>query len=343
MCLLSTLQKRNKSFVGKKPMIPSSLRCTRYSNLVLEVHTVGYPEQGESIVTFLKDGARVLLTVITDSYKTANTDTVKQILEDNGHPAVNIFIWTHPDEDHSVGIEALLDEFDGGHAATVYMPANLTRDIITCEAAKKAFDYLVNNYNTGQRYHLLSILTVGDQVVTQSGFEIHERLTNRTITGNISFLLPDTSLTMRRSYQGAKNPGDMNDFSLVYVLELNGIHYFFGGDMTKQSMQFIERKDRSYLENIRFVKIPHHGSTEPLKLVDRLTPFQLKKAVATTTVFKATHPYKDTLDKYAEICEHISSTDSGQDSYGSIRLDFSVTRMHVPFSICKGNAKVVRR
>lgn len=323
-------------------MIPSSLRCTRYSNLILEVHTVGYPEMGESIVTFLKDGTRVLLTVITDSFKTDNADEVKHILEYNGHPSMNVFIWTHPDEDHSVGIENLLDEFDSGHKAIVYMPANMSKDIITCEAAKNAFDYLVKHYDTGRRYQLRPILTVGDQVVTQNSFEIHERLTNRTITGNFSFLLPDASLTMRRSYHGANNAGDMNDFSLVFVLELNGIHYLFGGDMTKQSIQFIERKDRSYLENIRFVKIPHHGSTEPLKLVDKLVPFQPKKAVATTTVFKATHPYMESLDKYADICEHVYSTDRGPNSFGSICLDFSVTRMHLPSPICKGNAKIVR-
>lgn len=323
-------------------MIPSSLRCTRYSNLLLEIHTVGYPEMGESIVTFLKDGTKVLLTVITDSFKTGNADEIKLILEDNGHPSVNVFIWTHPDEDHSVGIETLLDEFDSQRKATVYMPANMSENIMTCDAARNAFDYLVKNYTSGRRYQLIPILTTDDQVVTQNSFEIHERLTNRTITGNFSFLLPDSSLTIRRSYHGAKNSGDMNDFSLVFVLELNGIHYFFGGDMTKQSVQFIERKDSSYLENIRFVKIPHHGSTEPLKLVDKLVPFQPRKAVATTTVFKATHPYKETLDKYAEICEHVFSTDRGPECFGSVCLDFSVTRMHVPSPVCKGNAKVAR-
>lgn len=323
-------------------MIPSSLHCTRYSNLVLEVHTVGYPEMGESIVTFLKDGAKVLLTVITDSFKTDNADEVKRILEYNGHPTINIFIWTHPDEDHSVGIEDLLDEFDGDRKATVYIPANMTKDIMTCDVAKNALDYLIKNYDTGRCYQLCSILTIDDQVLTHNGFEIRERLTNRKITGCFSFLLPDTSLTMRRSYHGAKNPGDMNDFSLVYVLELNGINYLFGGDMTKQSIQFIERKDRSYLENIRYVKIPHHGSNEPLKLVEKLTPYEPKKAVATTTVFKDTHPYKDALDKYAEICEYVSSTNRGVESYGRIRLDFSVTRMHVPTPVYYGNAKVVR-
>ncbi len=322
-------------------MVPASLCCIKYSNLVLEIHTVGYPEMGESIVTFLKDGKKVLLTVVTDSFKTDDADEVKNILDDNGHPSINIFIWTHPDEDHSVGIEDLLHEFDRDHNASVYMPGNMTKDMMPCEAAKGAYDYLIANYNTRDRYQLCSILTFENQVVTLSAFEIRERQTNRTINGSLSFLLPDSSLTIRRNYHGAKNSGDMNDFSLVYVLELNGIHYFFGGDMSKQSIQFIERKNSSYLENIRFVKIPHHGSTEPLKIVDKFKSFQPKRSVATTTVFKTTHPYKDAIEKYAELCSHVSSTDRGEKSFGSIRLDFAITRMQVPQPILKGNAKVV--
>lgn len=323
-------------------MIPSVFRCTRYSNLLLEVHTVGYPEMGESIVIFLKDGGRVLLTVVTDSFKTNNADEVKRILAENGHPSLDIFIWTHPDEDHSVGIESLLDEFDSWHKATVYMPANISKDIMSCESSQNAFDYLMKYYNSGRYYQLYPIVTVDEQVLTPYGFEIYERTTNRKISGSISFLLPDTSLTMRRSYHGAKNSGDMNDFSLVYVLELNGIHYLFGGDMTEQSIQFIERKNKYYLENIRYVKIPHHGSKEPMKLVDKLIPFQLNKAIATTTVFKANNPYEDTLDKYAEKCEHVISTDRGEEAYGSVRLDFSISRMKVPSPVCRGNAKIVR-
>ena len=76
-----------------------------FSNLVLEVHTVGYPTQGESIVTMLKDGDRVLFTVVTAAFYTDSSDEVSAILHRNGDPNINIFVWTHPDEDHSVGIE----------------------------------------------------------------------------------------------------------------------------------------------------------------------------------------------------------------------------------------------
>lgn len=323
-------------------MIPSLFRCDRYSNLWLEVYTIGYPDMGESIVTFLKDGNHVLMTVVTDYYKTDDADEVWRILEVNGHPPVDIFVWTHPDEDHSVGIESFLDEFDSNRTTIVYMPANLTMDDIPCEAAKKVYDYLVRNYNVGRKYQLNSILTIEDQVVTLNCFEIQERLTNRKISGKFHFLLPDSSLTIRRSFNEAKNSGDMNDFSIVYVLELNGMHYFFGGDMTQQSIQFVERKDKFYRENIRYVKIPHHGSLEPINIAEKLIPFKRREAVATTTVFKTTHPYEEALDRYSEFCKHISSTDRGSAHFGSIQLNFNITNVQVPTPVYGGNAKMVR-
>ena len=36
------------------------LEVSDFASLVLEVHTVGYPVMGESIVTMLKDGDKVL-------------------------------------------------------------------------------------------------------------------------------------------------------------------------------------------------------------------------------------------------------------------------------------------
>lgn len=323
-------------------MTPKVFQCVRFARLTLEIHTVGYPKMGESIVTFLKDDSRVMLTIVTDSFKTDHADVVKNILDSNGHPSIDLFIWTHPDEDHSVGIEALLEAFDPNHQASIYMPANLDEDIMPCASAKNALAYLEYNYNTGRRYLLNPICIVKNQVLKLSTFVIHERFSNRNISGSFNFLLPNGPLTSRRCFHKANNPGDINDFSLVYVLELNGIHYLFGGDMTSQSIQFIDSDNFYFLENIRYVKIPHHGSKDPSRLVDMLIPYQPKKAVATTTVFKTTHPDKEALDKYFTICEHISSTDRGNLDSGSIKLEFNLSNMRVPSPVCNGNAKIVR-
>lgn len=321
-------------------MMLSNIEVVRFSDVCLEIHTVGYPEMGESIVVLLKESDKVLLNIITDSYHT-EVNTVETILENNGRPCVDIFVWTHPDEDHSVGICDLLDNFDSKGQAKIYMPSNLSKDLITSQAAQEAFDYLMQKYNRGQRYRLTTIGVDDEMTLPSWKFILRERQTNRVISGSLTFLQPESSLTQRRGYQGAKNAGDINDFSIVYVLELNGIRYFFGGDMTHQSIQFLSGHS-TYLDNIRYIKIPHHGSKKPIKLADLLSAYEDKKAIATTTVFKDTHPYEDILDKYGIICKHVSSTHRGEDSYGSIQLNFSLSKMIVPEPIYRGNACQVR-
>ena len=313
-----------------------------FSNLVLEVHTVGYPTQGESIVTMLKDGDRVLFTVVTDSFCTDSSDEVSAILHRNGDPHINIFVWTHPDEDHSVGIENLLTTFDSQHEAIVYIPANISRELMNNDSARTALDYLVANYNKMRRYNLSSIGSTQGIELPHQSFVVKSRRTGREIVGYFHFLLPDTSMSFRRAYHHVRNSGDMNDFSIVYVLSLNGLRYFYGADMTNSSMKFLRTDKSQYLDNIRFIKIPHHGSKDSAKAVGLLKPYEEKKAVATTTVYGATNPFSPSLDAYKSICAYVSSTDRGLEPFGCIQMDFKVNDTLMPTPICRGNAKQVR-
>lgn len=320
----------------------SKLEVSEFSNLVLEVHTVGYPVMGESIVTMLKDGDKVLYTIVTDCFKTADADVVKEILVSNGSPTIDVLVWTHPDEDHSVGIEELLDAFDKERKARVYKPINLSSDILNNDAAKAALDYLEENYNKNQKYKLIPIGSFEGMEPPNMSFEIKERTTGRVIFGSMHFLLPNSTLADRRNYTRARNSGEMNDFSVVYVLMINGVRYFYGADMTRASAKFLTGDNCYPLDNIRFIKIPHHGSNEPAELPGMLMCTGEKMAVATTTVYNSTNPTDGTLNKYAKICAYVSSTDRGDKPYGDIQLNFKVTDMSVPKAIYHGNAKQVR-
>lgn len=318
------------------------LEVSDFSSLVLEVHTVGYPVMGESIVTMLKDGNKVLFTMVTDCFKTAYADVVKEILISNGKPSVDVLVWTHPDVDHSVGIEELLDAFDKGRKAKVYIPLNLTNDILNNDAAKAALDYLEVNYNMNRKYMLIPIGSFEGMTPPNMSFEIKERATERVIFGSLNFLLPNSTLVDRRNYKGIRNSGEMNDFSIVYVLMINGVQYFYGADMTRASVKFLNGENCYPLDNIRFIKIPHHGSNEPAELPGMLMTTGDKIAVATTTVYNSTNPTDGTLNKYAKICAYVSSTDRGDKHYGDIQLNFKVTDMSVPEAVYYGNAKQVR-
>lgn len=322
-------------------MIPSNLRVMNFSSLVLEIHTIGYPLEGESIVIFLKDGDNVIFTLVTDCYRTECRDEIAQVFAEKGNPTIDVFVWTHPDEDHSVGIDTMLNAYDSAHQARVFMPIELTRDVLKNDCSKVVYDYLMRHYNNGCRYQLTPIGSFVGMPAPSIPFEIQERSTGRVITGAIRFLLPNSTLAVRREDSKVRNSGDMNDFSVVYVLELNGLRYFFGADMTKAGVKFLEGDNLMYLENIRYIKIPHHGSKEPKRLPAILRPFENRKVVATTTVFGTANPTNETLDRYAYLCSNISSTGRGDETYGRVRLDFSVTDMAVPDPLLYGNAAVV--
>lgn len=324
-------------------MVPSNLRVMNLSSLVLEIHTIGFPIEGESIVVFLKDGDKVIFTLVTDCYRTENRDEIAQVFAGNDNPPIDAFVWTHPDEDHSVGIETMLEAYDSAHQARVFMPIELTRDIMKNDRSRAAYDYLMSHYNKGRRYQLTPIGSFDGMPAPSVSFGIQERSTGRVITGAIRFLLPNSTLAARRENSKVKNSGEMNDFSVVYVLELNGVRYFFGADMTKTGVKFLEGDSLMYLENIRYIKIPHHGSNEPKRLPAILKPFEKRKVVATTTVYGTTNPAKGALNRYAYLCSHISSTGRGKDTYGRVRLDFRVTDMIAPEPQLYGNASVVRR
>ena len=113
--------------------------------------------------------------------------------------------------------------------------------------------------------------------------------------------------------------------------------------MTRSSMQFLKADKSQYLDNIRFIKIPHHGSRDSAKAVGLLRPYSDNKAVATTTVYGVSNPFDQSLDEYKTICAHVSSTHHGTAPYGSIQLNFMVNdTLQVPTPVYGGNATKVR-
>ena len=71
-----------------------------FKSLQIHFYTVGYPQEGEAILTIICDKQEVLGTSLTDCYKNVsqNYNHINAILAAHGNPSVNVFIWTHPDQ-----------------------------------------------------------------------------------------------------------------------------------------------------------------------------------------------------------------------------------------------------
>lgn len=289
----------------------------------------------------LMDKEDIIYNVFTDNYDVNGFQYwLSELPEDT---RIDAFIWTHPDEDHSLGIDRLLAKFDPDKMADIYLPTSLTKQLLKDNnklAALSSYEYLKNNYNKGKRYQWNEIsLCAGEEIRYFCRRKIIDRTNNNCVTFQIGFILPYSSVINRRVDRSKMNNGEMNDLSLFFIIELNKVRYIFSGDLAEINLQFIED---DYLSECRFVKIPHHGSREPINLLDKIQGLPTLKPQSVATVFGSTHPYDDVLDKYAKKCQAVYSTGRGNHPYGTVTLDYNVKDTQKHTVVLQGNAAMVR-
>lgn len=317
------------------------IRIDGFENLHLRIRTVGYPNNGESIMISLMNKDEEIFNIFTDSY------------DDNGYQywisklpkstRIDAFIWTHPDEDHTLGIEKLLTNFDPDKKANIYLPTSLTTDKLTQNgkiAAAKCYNYLKANYNTGTKYNWNEISLMTEESIRYCcKKQFINRNNNNTLTFQIGFMLPNSAITNRRVEKSVMSSGQINDLSIFFVIELNKARYIFSGDLSKTNMQFL---DDDFLSRCRFIKIPHHGSKDPIKLVDKIQQLPSAEMYSVTTIFGSSHPYDDVLDRYAEKSTAVYSTGRGNCQYGLVEIDYYIEDINKHTINLDGNASIIR-
>lgn len=318
-----------------------SIKIDDFENLHLRIKTVGYPNNGESIMVSLMDKDKELYNVFIDSYDVDGY----QYWESNlpKETRVDAFIWTHPDTDHSLGVNKLLTAFDSEQKASIFLPTSITEDLLVKnekEAAIPCYSYLKDNYNKGRTYQWNEVsLWKEEEIRYFCKRKIVNRRNNDSITFQIGFLLPNSAVINRRVDMPKMNGEQMNDLSLFFIIELNKVRYLFTGDLSEINIKFLED---DYLSRCRFIKIPHHGSKDPIKLIDKIQHLPSCKPHSVTTVFGSTHPFDEVLDKYAEKCKAVYSTGRGDKQYGLVDIDYYVMNLNEYTINLEGNAEKVR-
>lgn len=319
-------------------MISGLLNVEDLSNLHVKIRVLGYSPQGETICLSFVDGENEYYTVVTDCYEIDGVRGWSSILPEQ--TTLFAFVWTHPDDDHSQGINKLMDTFDEDGKAHIFLPIGLTKKYLEENGKSQAateFENLRKKYNVGRKYQWNEIsLGEGEDARRLISILIREKISGRELTAIFGFFLPNGALVSRRLNEGL-GAGEANDFSVVYYMELNGARYLFTGDLANQSIQFI---NSDWTKDCRFVKIPHHGSKDPVRLIPLISPYE-DKMVSVCTVYNTTHPYPEVIDKYKAISSKVISTDKGGNGYGLVELDFYVTDIDKDQEQLVGDAKVL--
>lgn len=80
-----------------------------YSNsLFFEVYLIGYNSQGESILFFLRTDEGVIYSGVVDCYTYKSINKTIDLLKKENIEKIDFLCWTHPHDDHSLGIDKLL-------------------------------------------------------------------------------------------------------------------------------------------------------------------------------------------------------------------------------------------
>lgn len=259
--------------------------------LKFNVYVIGYKGQGESIVFTLENDYSVIYSGVIDCFEKENINETINLLKNKLNiEKLDILCWTHPHEDHTKGMDKLINSYTSEKTKLVY-PANIynvkqenehmrktseiLKEIILSQKHKKQELYPINGYRPIDRRQL------GNQL--DKSYEL-----------NIVALTPVSSVLEKRILQGKENTP--NDYSISLLVSIGGVSFLFSGDIQDIT---IKKIDTSYLpDKIDYVKIPHHSSKHSLSLLNWFSKSN-KSSISCTTEYSISNlPDKGVIDKY---------------------------------------------
>lgn len=289
------------------------------NDLLLDIFVIGYPDQGESQVIILRDNSHIYFSCVIDCYRHNAVNKTIEILKFIGIKHLDMFIWTHTDEDHSLDIENLVSAYCS--AKTSFILPELTygnkKDFIDySEEIKKSFD-LINSFNQGQNYNVSTATAVPNGHSNIWRNEFIDKDTTAKLLFEIIAVAPCSAL-LRRRYDA----GDLkkkNDLSIATIFKIGELNLFFSGDVEDQSINQIADY---HFENVRYIKTPHHSSTTSTKIVDKFEKNATAKILkSVSTVYKQHNlPHPDVVERYKKISNTFISTGLGSKDSG---VDFT--------------------
>lgn len=309
--------------------------------LKLRIFTIGYSSEGESILGIIDDGHKHLFSFVVDSYQIGNKEgfmfnATLEKLKELGICSIDAFIWTHPDDDHSKGIETLLATFDKEAKAAIFLPAMLNGELDITDETRANLDYLFYNYNRGTKYNMNMVVKNQNMDCSALKLTFKERRSGRIIAAVFHFLAPAGARLLRETC--VNKSFKFNRMSIMFSLRFNHFDYLFCGDLMGDDVQFL---DKEFLKNVQFVKIPHHGSYHTKQLPELFVRQNTNHVVATTTTFaKSNLPDKKTIEMYKPFCKGVYSTSNGSHKHSCIETSFNILDLSSNV-VLSGNAKPV--
>lgn len=298
---------------------------SNFEKIYLEVYLIGYPNEGESILFLIRTSGvenRIIYSGVIDSFEVDNVNQTQNLMDYFSLEQVDFLCWTHPDDDHSIGIDAILDKYATKNTRIVYPYALLEIKQHLKEDAQKLCDSFHNTImrkKDKNRYKLFG---------AQSGSLLHSleivNYSGETYRLEISALTPAVSIV---SSQCDNKALDTNSLSVMLMINFAGINVLLTADVENRTLRFLS-EEIELPPMLHYVKIPHHGSTGSDELLNMFGEVNLTELACTTVYKKSKLPKQAILDKYGGIANAVYCTSEaileGNSAVGIIGVQFDI-------------------
>lgn len=300
----------------------SNLLCyvSDFENLEVHIFVIGYKNLGESCLVLYTDKGnanKVIFSMVVDSYVQEHRNLTRKLLIKYHVDKLDVVCWTHPHHDHSLGIDDLVKEFYNDKMIFIrpdFYYGQSDKGLLKSEC-NRTIDICSNIFTCLKRENLLPIKSLGGTNFCYQ-IDLMSEIENKIKTSDLFFLTPNIStLDWKAIYQeSCSNP---NDLSVSFVLSLDEYMSYFGGDAENDN---IKSCNKHLLNDIRWVKVPHHCSKTSDALVYNLGTNV--DYAASTVFFKHKLPAEDVQKLYAEKTKLYMTQKSTKDvkKYGVIEF-----------------------
>lgn len=303
----------------------TEVKISRYKQVVyfekdlcIETYVIGYKNEGESILFFVRADGGISFSGLVDCYKLDDVDKVKDILQENEIEKLDFICWTHPDLDHSKGLVDIIKNYVS-QKTNIWIPEGVDAQEITCSKdVKELFiqfkkcmidmDAEYNVYSASDRKDMMGY----NSICFQKGVDIFPL--------EIISYAPNSKIIRKQNYT---DKFIKNDRSVFFVLALGSARIFLTGDVEDST---IEKIPSNFFEkHIHIMKIPHHGSDSSGKMLD--LGWQVCD-VACSTVYRKGHsdlPLANIMKRYSEVSQYLLCTGKADrtketEKYGIVKI-----------------------
>lgn len=301
------------------------------SKFRLKIFTMGGNGVGESYLILFMDESKVVYSILIDSLVTTidGKDVIlpMKFIEHYEIKKLDCIIWTHPHDDHSMGLDTIIGKYYGKQTKGFlpkFVYGNQNDVISITDVCQRVRKKMTSQFRKNQ---LIAIDCAENEprFLIRNVFE--DRFTQVQKEMTVCFLTPIGYPFDQKIANDAKYSQSMlNSLSLSLVLNFDGYCFYFGGDCPGAK---IKQSCTSEIAKSKWTTIPHHGSSSSKQLRKILNK---EIHCATCTTFLSQPLPEDEVLKLYKIPETIhldvtQKTKEDEFTYGVIEYDYDFATM----------------